>query len=187
MSGWASAPVEGVKVFSTTHMAINVAAGLTAALGLMVLVGWYLHVPVLVQMHPAFVPMQHNTALGILLSGAGLLALAGGRLHPGLVCGAIVAVVGLLTIIEYGAGVDLGIDQFFMEPRITVKSSHPGRMAPTTASSFLLGGIALMSLGAWPRRHLMYSSITASLVLPSGWGPSWAIRWGSKLPMDCPI
>ena len=77
MSGETGAPIKGAKVISCTNVEIIVAAGLTAVLGLMVLVGWHAHAPMLVQVHPTFVPMQYNTELGFLLSGAGLLALAG--------------------------------------------------------------------------------------------------------------
>ena len=43
-------------------------------LGLLVLVGWYTRNAALIQVNPAFVPMQYNTALGFALSGLGLLA-----------------------------------------------------------------------------------------------------------------
>ena len=51
------------------------AAGVSAALGLVALMGWYMHTLSLNQMRPAFVPMRYNTALGFLLGGAGLLVL----------------------------------------------------------------------------------------------------------------
>ena len=44
---------------------------LSLALGAIVLVGWYLHEPALIQVNPAFVPMQYNTALGFALDAAG--------------------------------------------------------------------------------------------------------------------
>ena len=56
--------------------AIVVLAGLTALLGLVVLIGWFTHNEVLLQVCPGFVPMQFNTALGFFISGAGLLLLA---------------------------------------------------------------------------------------------------------------
>lgn len=42
-------------------------------LGAIVLFGWYTNKPTLIQINPAFVPMQYNTALGFLLSGLMLL------------------------------------------------------------------------------------------------------------------
>ena len=49
---------------------------LSLALGAVVLLGWYLHEPALIQVNPAFVPMQYNTALGFALGGLALLGLA---------------------------------------------------------------------------------------------------------------
>ena len=48
-------------------------------LGAVVLLGWYLHEPALIQVNPAFVPMQYNTALGFAVGGLALLGLAGVR------------------------------------------------------------------------------------------------------------
>ncbi|MGE0753934.1 MAG: ATP-binding protein [Alphaproteobacteria bacterium] len=47
--------------------------------------------------------------------------------------------------------IDMGIDQLLMEPFTTVKTSHPGRMAPNTAICFVLYGVAL--LGTSMFRH----------------------------------
>lgn len=42
--------------------------------------GWYTHTVALIQVSPAFVPMQYNTALGFLLSGTGLVSFISGVL-----------------------------------------------------------------------------------------------------------
>ncbi|MEO5337668.1 MAG: ATP-binding protein [Magnetospirillum sp. WYHS-4] len=121
--------------------------GLAAvALGAVVLVGWHAGIPVLVQVAPALVPMQYNTALAFLLCGAGLLALVMGR-HgwAALGGGAGGGLLGLLTLVEYGTGAEIGIDQIFMTHDITVATSHPGRMAPNTALCFALSGLALIA------------------------------------------
>ena len=51
---------------------------------------------------------------------------------------------GILTLIEYGFGIDLHIDQLFMEHYIDLKTSNPGRMAPNTALCFSLTGLAVL-------------------------------------------
>jgi hypothetical protein len=106
-------------------------------------VGWYTHNALLVKVHPAFVPMQYNTALGFFLYGLGAVLLFFGRTTAARLCTLLVAAVGLLTLIEYICGWDLYIDQLLMEHYITVATSHPGRMAPTTALCFLLSGSGL--------------------------------------------
>ena len=47
-----------------------ITATLAITLGALVLLGWYLHEPTLIQINPAFVPMHYNTALGFALGGA---------------------------------------------------------------------------------------------------------------------
>ena len=56
--------------------------GLGAAvltLGIVVVLGWHTGNTRLIQVHPSFVPMQYNTALGFLASGLGLLLLQAGQ------------------------------------------------------------------------------------------------------------
>ncbi len=118
-------------------------------LGLVVLVGWYTGNRTLIQVLPQFVPMQYNTALGFVLSGAALLLLILERERAAVAVGALAALVGALTLVEYVAQIDLRIDELFMKHDITTETSHPGRMAPNTAMCFLLVGLA----AAWsPRR-----------------------------------
>lgn len=121
-----------------------VVAGLLMLLGGLVIVGWYLKNPTLLQIHPSFVPMLYNAALGFLLCGGGLLAWEFGRFRVVAITGGIVSAIGLLTLAEYITGVDLGIDELLMKHDITVGSSHPGRMGPNTALCFLLSGTGLL-------------------------------------------
>ena len=118
--------------------------GLSALLGIVVLAGWYTHTIILIQVLPTFVPMQYNTALGFLLSGLGVLALVYKLPRLVVVSGGLVATVGILTLIEYIFGVDLGIDQLMMEHYVGVKTSHLGRMAPNTALCFMLTGTTIL-------------------------------------------
>jgi signal transduction histidine kinase/CheY-like chemotaxis protein len=48
------------------------------------------------------------------------------------------------TLFQYLSGVNIGIDQLFMEHYVTVLSPHPGRMAPNTALCFLISGMAIL-------------------------------------------
>ena len=117
---------------------------LSLALGAIVLLGWYLHEPALIQVNPAFVPMQYNTALGFALSGLALLGVAGPWPRITWITGVLVLLTGVLTLIEYGFAVDLRIDQLFMEHYIDLKTSNPGRMAPNTALCFSLTGLTVL-------------------------------------------
>jgi hypothetical protein len=55
---------------------------LAAVLGASVLVGWALDIPALISVFPGFVTMKANTALGMLLCGAALALLSGGKAGP---------------------------------------------------------------------------------------------------------
>ena len=143
-------------------------AGVSATLGLVVLGGWYTDSEFLVQVHPALVPMQYNTALGFLLCGVGLICLYFGRIPFTAICSAIIASIGLLTLAEYMFGVDLIIDQLLMEHYITVKTSHPGRMAATTALSFTLCGAALLAASSSGKRWLQIAELLGSVIVALG-------------------
>jgi signal transduction histidine kinase len=138
--------------------------GATLLLGLVVIVGWYTGSRALIQVLPQFVPMQHNTALGFVLSGAALLLLIRERGPGAVALGALAALIGALTLVEYVAQVDLRIDELLMKHDITTATSHPGRMAPNTAMCFLLVGLA----AAWsPRRWPLRSRSLLRVVLVS--------------------
>lgn len=117
-----------------------------AILGFVVLFGWYTENVTLIQVSPAFVPMQFNTALGFLVGGLGLIAILARPVAPIYLLGGLTGLIGGLTLLQYISGLSFGIDQLIMEHYITVKTSHPGRMAPNTALCFTLSGIALLTV-----------------------------------------
>jgi PAS domain S-box-containing protein len=128
-------------------------AAIALALALAVIAGWHFQMPRLIQVIPASVPMQYNTALGFLLAGTGLVSIHQHWQRVRLVAGAGLLLIGGLTIVEYIAGLDIGIDQLFMSHYISVETSHPGRMAPNTAASFFLVGLAFLLLDTLARRR----------------------------------
>jgi len=142
------APIKAPFVVSTLSKYLIAAAGIIPALlGLSVLVGWYAHIPALVQVRPYFVPMQYNTALCILFSGAGLCAFRWRHLRLAQVFGGAVALLAAITLCEYVSGRDLAVDQLFFRSYITTLTFHPGRMSPLTALCLLQLGVALVLMG----------------------------------------
>src|SRR5438445_11700247 len=105
-------------------LVVLVAGALAGALGSVVLFGWYIHNPWLVQVRPTFAPMQYNAALSMLLCGLGLLALAWGRVRLEVVCGFVVAAIGPLTLYEYLFRMTLGVDLFVLQPFTRFSTSH---------------------------------------------------------------
>ena len=119
---------------------------LTTALGGVVMVGWYAHLIPLIQVHPAWVPMQFNTALGFVQLGLALFSIHFRYSTLTKVLAIVVVILGGLTLSQYLTGLSLGIDQLFMEHYITARTISPGRMAPNSALCFLLSGIGLLML-----------------------------------------
>ena len=131
---------------------IILSSGLSSLLGIVVLTGWYTHNLNLIQVNPAFVPMQYNTALGFVLAGLGQLAMVFPRWRIAVLAGILTLLLGFATLVQYIAVVDLSIDQLFMEHYIKLKTSHPGRMAPNTALCFSLSGLTIF-LGAFFKKN----------------------------------
>jgi CHASE3 domain sensor protein len=136
--------------------------------GLLVLCGWAFNVTLLKSVLPGLVTMKANTALGFVLAGAALFALATERvgraqkLTERLLAGCV-ALLGLLTLSQYVFGWNLGIDQLlFREAPGMAFTSHPGRMAPATAFDFLLLGVALLIIDARRCRALAQSLALAA-------------------------
>lgn len=147
--------------------------GLSAALGLLVLFGWYTHNLALLRLSPAFMAMAYNTALGFLLCGLGLGAVTRADSRAArllvLLCGGGAAVIGLLTLSEYLFGVSLGLDELMMKSYVRSGVTAPGRMAFCTALCFSLTGAALL-LGRgrrFPLRPLL-TAVFGSVVIGLG-------------------
>lgn len=128
--------------------------------------GWYLKNITLLQIHESFPPMQYNTALGFVLSGACLLLSLFSYSRMAVIVGIIISLLGGLTLIETFYPLDFGIDQFFMESYITTATASPGRMAPNSAVCFLLSGIVFVLVNANTR----FNDITLLGTLIIGFG-----------------
>lgn len=138
----------GYRIVSKAIALLSVCAGILVA------VGWFLDIGILKSVFPDMVTMKFNTALAFLLTGIALYARAYGVRNDNkgnsiaLAASLAISAIGLLTVIEYSAGINIGIDQlFFREPEGAILTTHLGRMALLTAVNFLLLGIALVILG----------------------------------------
>ncbi|MCL4550968.1 MAG: PAS domain S-box protein [Bacteroidetes bacterium] len=138
-----------------------------------VILGWIFNIPFLKSVYPSFVSMKANTAIAFLLAGIALF-LFGGKQNNGReklaasLFSLIVILIGGLTFCEFAFGIDFKIDQLlFKEAAGTIGTSQPGRMAPSTALSFIAIGLSLTLLNAKNIRAFFLSQffiITALLV-----------------------
>lgn len=152
-----------------TAKRISVGCGLVVTLGgLAVLSGWEFGLERLKNLSPGAVSMKPNAAAALALCGLGLLLCglgAGSRLRSAAIVlsAAIVAAIGGLTLVEYAAGVNLGIDQLlFHEAAHSAGTAAPGRMAVATALAFVLSASALALLAM---RRAAAEQVLASMVL----------------------
>ena len=114
-----------------------------SVIGALVLVGgWTLGIGGIKDFY-AGVEMRPNTAVGLVVGGAALL-LVGRRPGWARACAAAVAVLGAVTVTEYAAGWDLGVDQLLFDGGSGV--GPPGRMSVYTAAAFLTVGVAILLL-----------------------------------------
>jgi len=137
--------------------------------GLLVMAGWFLDIGVLKSVFPGMVTMKFNTALAFLLTGIALYARVSGVGNDSkgnniaFIASLAVSAIGLLTVIEYFTGINIGIDQiFFREPAGAILTTHLGRMALLTAVNFLLLGIAIVTLGGKTERGVYAAQVISA-------------------------
>lgn len=125
---------------------------LLVILGAAVVVGWLFHIEALKSVIPGYSTMKFNTALCFALVGIGLAAtdvrnkLA---VRTTTACGAVVAMIGALTLAEYIGGISIGLDELVVSDDGTLTGSgFPGRMSPLTAAAYVALGPAIILLTA---------------------------------------
>ncbi len=132
------------RLIKLARLAARLAGGAVIALALLVLVGWLLDIEVLKSLlHPGRIAMNPLTAVGFILAGLSLLLLVPEplperRRKAGAWLGAAVALIALLVLARFPLGLDTGIDRLLFSGRL-----GDNRMAPNTALTFLLIGLAL--------------------------------------------
>lgn len=120
---------------------------LIATLGLLNIVGWYLHIPALISVIPGYINMVSNTAICFILSGLALVVCQDKSAYQKwscLVFGTLILAIAVLTLIEYAFSTSLGIDQLFVQVWYFDQNPYPGRMAINTSVAFVLTGLSLI-------------------------------------------
>ena len=133
-----------------------------AGLGVTALIGWYLHIVVLVQPLSTLTPIHRMTALGFLLSGIALLLVVRGRKRAAALCALIVLLQAVVVSVEYALGTNFGIDQLLGRDYLKAHTSHLGRMSPASAVCFIGSSLALLI--ATSRRPARFSGAVVGLL-----------------------
>jgi diguanylate cyclase (GGDEF)-like protein/PAS domain S-box-containing protein len=138
------------RLLERSLLSARLAGAVSVFISLAVLTGWFLNISFLKNVLPGAQTMKVNTALGLMFAGLALCVEGSDRLtivgrRVALACAGTVALVGALTCVEYATGRNLHIDELLVrDSNVTVAVNPPGRMAFTTALSFLFLGFALL-------------------------------------------
>jgi PAS domain S-box-containing protein len=187
---------------STARFAAGIAVALAVidiALGVTVLLGWAANLPLLTSALPGLVPMKVNVAISLVLLGAGLL-LTTDRATSSLgtpgeavrnALALIVLALSLATLVEYLAGVDLGIDQALFREPLDVNTPYPGRPAVPVVGALICGAVAVLTIGRrWRGFHptealaLVVGFIGGIVLLGYAYGAQGLISLGSPNRMS---
>ena len=124
------------------------------ALGVTVIVGWYLKAPAFLRVHASHGPIVFNAGVALAVTGAALAAVSRHRYRAAAVAGVFDVVLATLSLAEHALGQGLGIDQLFVTgPLSGPHGLHPGRMAINTSICFVLVGVSLLAWGPWRVRR----------------------------------
>ena len=126
-------------------------AVLAAAIALLGLAGWFLRLPQLITVIPGLVTMKVNTSIGLLLCATAMILRNRVRRSTPLdyladAMALLVVVIGVLSLIEWLAGRDFGIDNLLVKDTLTRPDAFPGRMALATTICFILTGTGVFLL-----------------------------------------
>lgn len=133
-----SAPVQTrTPALPRLSRTLGVVVSLAAAV---VLIAWGLDWDLVKSLGPGLATMKVNTAICLLALGIGLWDVRNRAVVPIVV---LVAAVTVITMVEYAADLDLGIDEIFVADPDSGGRNPPGRMAQATAVSlfFLAWGL----------------------------------------------
>ena len=138
------------------RLAAIVLGAAVSALGLEVLVGWYLRVPAMLRLRPGAMPVAANTAVCLVVLGLGVVAASWERRRTAGLAGVFVLALATAEGLQYLFHVNLGIDQALVRDFLASSSAQPGRVAPNTAVALAVAGAGLAALlGRSDRREVI--------------------------------
>jgi PAS domain S-box-containing protein len=129
--------IEAVRRFSTADWIVAGTALFIICNGVSVCIGWWLRIPILVQLFPD-APTHFNTALSFIVLGLGELGLVLRRRGVVMAMAVVVTCVASAELAEYALGDNLRIDTLFAVPFVGLNALYPGRMSGNTIACFLL-------------------------------------------------
>ena len=190
LGGW----LVGRDLLQQQQRMMRLASGLLAGVASLVIIGWWLGVPYIVQGGTQYVPMQFNTATCALLIAVALRLLAGGKRNLALLPLLPVVAIGSISLVEEYTAFAFGVGEWLLRHDIVAEGVVPGRMAPNTSVAFLLAclGIALApagdqdNLARWSATWACgFVAAVIALIVLAGYALGIPVLrgWGSQTPM----
>ena len=126
------------------------ATSVTLIIGIAAILGWFTHNDFLRSINAGGIRIKVNVAICLILASLSLLAhhfFSNKKplVYLSVVFAFIISSIGLITLFEYLANKNLGIDELFFKDEIPL-AVFPGRMSPLAAIYLLFTGIALITL-----------------------------------------
>jgi PAS domain S-box-containing protein len=129
--------VRDVRRFSTADWIVAGTALFIICNGVSVCIGWWVRIPILVQLS-VDAPTHFNTALIFILLGVGELGLVLRRRGVVIAIAGAVACLASAELVEYTFDLNLGIDTLAAVPFVGFDARYPGRMSGNTIACVLL-------------------------------------------------
>ena len=157
-------PAAAVSVNSRTAQWMG---ALSCLLGVAVIGGWYAHNLALIQLRSDLTPMSFNSAVLLLVGGIALITVARRQLLWVRLLAGFGLLLSALTMSQYFTGIDLGIDQLLMNPRLESLPDYDGRTSLTGSFCFLLlnTGFLIFTLDRSSRLTRSITTVCAAIVI----------------------
>lgn len=158
--------------------------GAVAAVSLIVVIGWQVHVPALVTLLPKLPPIRFNCALLQFFSAISLLLLDRDERRGSLLVGSILTVFSSLFFFENLFGYNLGVDALFASTEVFSRDAHPGRISFAGSIGFLSIGISclLLTIDSTRKSSNVFVTCSGLLCLLLGTSAAFALWLGLRDP-----
>lgn len=143
---------------------------ITLALGLIVLIGWQIGRRDLIAVATQYVPIQRNTAFCFVLVGIGLSVALCNYRRVTTAIGGLILLMGATSLLGDLTGADFGMAKFLVPSQLQRNLPVPEAMAPNSALSFILMGLACMlyPIRSTSSRRVLGCAVLTSVVFGLG-------------------
>ncbi|TCD01288.1 PAS domain S-box protein [Pedobacter psychroterrae] len=140
-----------INIRTSQNRFVFFAATLVIGIGVLVMIGWFAHIPILTSFINGYATMKINTAFGLILLGSALLiqiVLQNKKwLFLARIFSLLTIALGTLTLAQDIFNINLKLDEIFTSDfDATLKGNpNPGRMSPIAAICFVAMGTFLLA------------------------------------------